>query len=165
MWRARPVRSRVWRGKLMRAKLITSTQGINSGADGTYFGSQCAIRKSKLIRVTNMSVSRRISCTLGGGSAMARPTMPIRGGAVFLVWLNMSCGLKRHSSSTTYVKKCMSFYAISDCVKLSREVVHQRSHTERCVLRNQVNVAWSKYFLSLCICKSIIYHRIYSKYI
>lgn len=66
-----------------------------------HLGSQCAIRKSKLIRVTNMSVSRRISCTLGGGSAIARPTMPINGGADFLVWLNVYCGLKRHSSNTT----------------------------------------------------------------
>lgn len=72
--------------------------------NSTHFGSQCAIRKSKLMRVTNMSVSRRISCTLGGGSAIANPTMPNKGGADFLEWPNMNCGLKRHSNSTTCVR-------------------------------------------------------------
>lgn len=50
----------------------------------THLGSQCAIRKSKLILVTNMSASSLISCTLGGGKAIANPTMPISGGADFL---------------------------------------------------------------------------------
>jgi len=86
--------------------IAASTRRMSSSPmRGTHFGSQCAIRKSKLIRVTNMSVSRRISCTLGGGSAMASPTMPIKGGADFLVWLNIYCGLKRHSNNTTCVRE------------------------------------------------------------
>lgn len=66
-----------------------------------YFGSQCAIRKSKLILVTNISASRRISCTLGGGKAIASPTIPINGGDNFLAWLNGYCGLSRQSNKTT----------------------------------------------------------------
>lgn len=46
-------------------------------------GSQCAMRKSKLIRVTNMSDSNRISWTEGGGNAMARATIPRRAGGDF----------------------------------------------------------------------------------
>lgn len=46
----------------------------------THLGSQCAIVKSKLIRVTNISDSRRISCTEGGGSAIANATIPNNGG-------------------------------------------------------------------------------------
>ncbi len=43
----------------------------------SYFGSQCAILKSKVSLVTNMSLSSRTSCTLGGGSAMANPMKPM----------------------------------------------------------------------------------------
>lgn len=86
-------------------------------ASSTHFGSQCAIRKSKLMRVTNMSVSRRISCTLGGGSAIANPTMPIKGGADFL-WLNVNCGLKRHSNNTTCVRACRNTKLTCDLTPL-----------------------------------------------
>ena len=43
----------------------------------TYFGSQCAILKSKLNLVTNISLSNLTSWTLGGGRAMATPIKPI----------------------------------------------------------------------------------------
>ena len=43
----------------------------------TYFGSQCAILKSKLNLVTNISLSNLTSWTLGGGSAIATPIKPI----------------------------------------------------------------------------------------
>lgn len=67
----------------------------------THFGSQCAIRKSKLIRVTNISHSSLISWTDGGGRAIAKPTMPKRGGCDFLFWLNEYWGRRRHNMSTT----------------------------------------------------------------
>lgn len=67
----------------------------------TYFGSQWAIVKLKLIRVTNISVSKRISCTDGGGKAMANATMPNSGGCDFRVCENVYCGRNLHSINTT----------------------------------------------------------------
>lgn len=67
----------------------------------TYFGSQWAILKSKLILVTNISHSSRISWTEGGGRAIAIPTMPSSGGWDFLFWLNEYWGRRRHSMRTT----------------------------------------------------------------
>lgn len=67
----------------------------------TYFGSQCAIVKLKLMRVTNISVSRRISCTDGGGSAIAKATMPNSGGCDLRVCEYEYCGRRRHNNSTT----------------------------------------------------------------
>lgn len=67
----------------------------------TYFGSQCTILKSKLIFVTNMSQSNRISCTEGGGNAIANPTIPIKVGSVFLFCVNEYCGRRRHKINTT----------------------------------------------------------------
>lgn len=43
----------------------------------TYLGSQCAILKSKVNLVTNMSDSSLTSLTEGGGRAMASATIPI----------------------------------------------------------------------------------------
>uniref|UniRef100_A0A1A9VQG7 Uncharacterized protein n=1 Tax=Glossina austeni TaxID=7395 RepID=A0A1A9VQG7_GLOAU len=40
----------------------------------------CAMRKSKLIRITNISHSKRISCTDGGGNAIPNATIPNNGG-------------------------------------------------------------------------------------
>lgn len=67
----------------------------------TYFGSQCAIVKLKLMRVTNISVSRRISCTDGGGNAMANATIPNSGGFDFRACEYVYCGRKRHNNRTT----------------------------------------------------------------
>lgn len=72
-----------------------------SGEFATYFGSQCAIVKLKLMRVTNISVSNRISCTDGGGSAMASATIPKSGGCDFRVCEYVYCGRNRHSIKTT----------------------------------------------------------------
>lgn len=49
-----------------------------------------------------MSVSRRISCTDGGGNAMANATMPSSGGWDFLVCENVYCGRSLHSINTTW---------------------------------------------------------------
>lgn len=68
----------------------------------TYFGSQWAIVKLKLIRVTNISVSKRISCTDGGGNAMANATIPSSGGCDFRVCENVYCGRSLHSIKTTW---------------------------------------------------------------
>lgn len=70
--------------------------------NGTYFGSQWAIVKLKLILVTNMSHSKRISCTEGGGSAMARATIPRSGGCDFRVCENVYWGRRRHNIRTTW---------------------------------------------------------------
>lgn len=59
--------------------------------------------KLKLIRVTNMSVSSRISCTDGGGRAMANATIPSSGGFAFLVCENVYCVRSRHNINTTCV--------------------------------------------------------------
>lgn len=67
----------------------------------TYFGSQWAIVKLKLIRVTNMSVSKRISCTDGGGKAIASATIPSSGAGVFRECENVYCGRSLHSIRTT----------------------------------------------------------------
>lgn len=67
----------------------------------TYLGSQWAIRKSKYSLVTNMSVSSRISWTLGGGRAMARDTAPNSGGAHFRLCENVYCGLSLQTNNTT----------------------------------------------------------------
>lgn len=48
-----------------------------------------------------MSVSSRISCTLGGGSAIARDTAPKSGGAHFRLCENVYCGLSLQINSTT----------------------------------------------------------------
>lgn len=69
--------------------------------------------KLKLIRVTNMSVSSRISCTDGGGKAMANATIPNTGGLAFLACENVYCGRNRHNINTTYncgTEKKKSFY-------------------------------------------------------
>lgn len=66
-----------------------------------YLGSQWATRRSKFTRVTNMSHSKRISCTEGGGSAMASATMPSSGGCDLRVCEKVYCGRSLHSSSTT----------------------------------------------------------------
>lgn len=68
----------------------------------TYLGSQWAIRKSKYSLVTNISVSSRISCTLGGGSAIASDTAPNSGGAHFRLCENVYCGLSLQTNSTTW---------------------------------------------------------------
>lgn len=57
--------------------------------------------KLKLIRVTNISVSSRISCTDGGGRAMANATIPNSGVFAFLVWEKVYCGRNRHNINTT----------------------------------------------------------------
>ena len=49
-----------------------------------------------------MSVSKRISWTLGGGRAIANPTIPMRGGDDFPALLNGYCGLSRHNRRTTW---------------------------------------------------------------
>lgn len=67
----------------------------------TYFGSQWAMVKLKLIRVTNISVSSRISCTDGGGRAMANATIPSSGGFDFRVCEKVYCVLSRHNINTT----------------------------------------------------------------
>lgn len=66
--------------------------------------------------MTNMSVSSRISWTLGGGRAIASETMPSSGGDDFLVCENVYCGLSLHTSSSTcntvsHVIKRVSFNA------------------------------------------------------
>lgn len=68
----------------------------------SYLGSQCAIRKSKLILVTNMSDSNLISWTDGGGNAMARATMPRSTVGDFRLWEKEYCGRRRHSIRTTW---------------------------------------------------------------
>lgn len=70
-------------------------------SNSTHFGSQCAIVKLKLMRVTNISVSKRISCTDGGGSAIAKATIPKSGGWDFRVCEYEYCGRKRHNNRTT----------------------------------------------------------------
>lgn len=49
-----------------------------------------------------MSHSKRISCTEGGGKAMAKATIPSRGGWDFLVCENVYCGRNLHNNKTTY---------------------------------------------------------------
>lgn len=80
----------------------------------TYFGSQWAIVKLKLILVTNISHSKRISCTDGGGNAIANATIPNNGGCDFLVCENVYCGRKRHNINTTckYHTKIENVYII-----------------------------------------------------
>ena len=67
----------------------------------TYFGSQCAILKSKFNLVTNISDSSRTSWTEGGGNAIANATRPRRTGADFREWPKIYWGLKVPRMSTT----------------------------------------------------------------
>lgn len=86
-----------------------------------YLGSQWAIRKSKLIRVTNMSDSRRISWTLGGGSAMAMATIPSRGGDDLRVCEKVYCGRSLDRTSTTWKMECTGLQLMSFDNLLKRE--------------------------------------------
>lgn len=73
-----------------------------NAACATHFGSQCAIVKLKLMRVTNMSASNRISWTDGGGNAIANATIPSSVGWDFRVCGYVYCGRKRQSNNTTW---------------------------------------------------------------
>lgn len=68
----------------------------------SHLGSQCAIRKSKLILVTNMSDSSLISWTDGGGNAMARATIPRSTVGDLRLWEKEYCGRRRHNIRTTW---------------------------------------------------------------
>lgn len=68
----------------------------------THLGSQWTILKSKVTLVTNISHSSRISCTEGGGSAMASATIPKSGGGDFLECEKEYCGRNLLRTNTTW---------------------------------------------------------------
>lgn len=74
---------------------------ISSNINTKYLGSQCAILKSKLILVTNMSDSNLISWTEGGGNAMANATIPSNTVGDFRLWEKEYCGRNLLSIRTT----------------------------------------------------------------
>lgn len=100
-----------------------------------YLGSQCAILRSKLILVTNISHSSRISWTDGGGNAIAMPTMPRSGGWDFLLWLNEYCGRSRQSISTTCKKESRKTENQSADQSINSEVIN----VDHSMYGNQLN--------------------------
>ena len=65
--------------------LPTSQNYMKTTIVNTYLGSTYISLKSGLSLVTNMSLSISSSLIVGGGRAMARQTMPSRGGGCFRV--------------------------------------------------------------------------------
>lgn len=74
-------------------------------SSNTYLGSQWAIVKSKLILVTNISHSSRISWIEGGGKATARPTIPSNCAWDFFDCVKLYWVLKRQRINTTCVMR------------------------------------------------------------
>ena len=85
VYRLRPVRSSAT--KSSKSEILEHQNSRNENANLgefdefqlQYLGSQWTMRKSNESRVTNMSGSRRTSCTVGGGKAMARAIIPSSG--------------------------------------------------------------------------------------
>lgn len=76
-----------------------------------------------------MSDSRRISCTEGGGRAIARPTMPSSGGFGLRLCENVYCGRRWHNIRTTCKTngRCGNLHRLVEVSLMVSEVVGEEA--------------------------------------